>query len=114
MDQALPPDDPLRAHFSGKRKWERIPCLREVVVEGVTGNFDGIVSDISEGGALLEVTTPTFYEAEQSDGFSLVHREFPNGLVIHFKDSGVRVEADVVRITPEGGHGLSLGCRFSR
>jgi PilZ domain len=112
----LPHPDPLVAHFSGKRRFERVPFTCPVDALGKGGEFAATVHDVSEGGVLLQVTDPRFYEdaPPPGDGFTLVARAFPEGLRIRFPGSEVVMAAEVVRITSEAEGALCLGCRFVR
>jgi hypothetical protein len=109
-----PPDDPLRALFSGKREHERIRYDRPVNVLGHDRKYVGLLVDLSEGGALLSIVDPAFYAEHEDnpDGLTLVQRAFPDGLSVDFGIESLSEQAQVVRITAEEDGSLSLGCKF--
>jgi len=113
MDRALPPDDPLHARFTGKRRWIRMPGNHPVEVRGRRQGFTGTVLDLSRGGLRVAVKDPTFYEGTE-DGLALVMRRFPRGATIRFVDEGIARRVRIVRITPHEGLWLCLGCEFEK
>lgn len=113
MDPQPPPHDPLRAHFSGKRRWIRLPADHPVELRGRKHGFTARVLDLSRGGLLIAVKDPEFYEGTDN-GLSLVAQRFPRGATIRFLDEGVARRVRIVRITPHEGLWLSLGCEFEK
>jgi hypothetical protein len=112
MDAHDPATDPLLARFSGKRRWERTALRRPVLLVGEGAAFEAALTDLSEGGALVDVTDEAFYGDE--DGLSLVRRTFPAGLEIRVGTEEAGLRAQVVRILPQETGRLALGCRFER
>lgn len=113
MDRAPPPDDPLHARFTGKRRWIRMPGSHLVEVRGRKQGFNGTVLDLSRGGLRVAVKDPTFYEGAE-DGLALVMKRFPRGATVRFVDEGIARRVRIVRITPHEGHWLCLGCEFEK
>ncbi len=114
MAAPLPEQDPLAAHFSGKRRHDRVPCPRPVELCGATGRVVAQLHDLSAGGAHVEVLDEAFYLSgrEGEASLALVERAFPDGLVLHFSPEDVHVAADIVRIVPHENGLLGMGCRF--
>ena len=111
MERSVPPDDPLFAHFHGRRRWTRDPCERPIRLEGADGAFDGLALDVSPGGILAAVEDPSFYEGSDA-GFVRVLQVFPSGVVIRFLAEEVAVPARIVRILPHGEDRIALGCQL--
>jgi hypothetical protein len=113
MDIQPPPDDPLHALFSGKRRWIRMPGEHPVELRGRKSGFTGRILDLSRGGLRVAVKDPLFYEGGEN-GLALVLRRFPRGATIRFVDEGIARRVRIVRITPHQGMWLSLGCEFEK
>ena len=113
MDAKPPPNDPLRRHLSGKRRWMRVPAEHPVELRSRKIGFAGQVLDLSRGGLRVVVEDPAFY-AGSDDGLALVVRRFPRGATIRFVDEGIARRIRIVRIMPHKEIHLSLGCAFEK
>ena len=111
MDIALPPDDPLHALFTGKRKWIRVPSSHAVTVQGEGGPYAGRVLELSRGGICLILEDDRFYETGV-DGFAFVIQRFPDGADIRFTEQGLSRHVGIIRITLHDNRWLALGCQF--
>jgi hypothetical protein len=107
------PDDPLRRHLSGKRRWIRMPAEHPVELRSRKVAFAGLVLDLSRGGLRVVVEDPAFYEGSD-DGLALVLRRFPRGATIRFVDEGIARRIRIVRIMPHKERCLSMGCAFEK
>jgi hypothetical protein len=107
-----PPDDPLAAHFAGKRRWARFSADTSVGLQGNGATFEARLLDLSRGGFLAAIEDPAFYADAAEDGLALVHARFPEGVRVRFPETGIERRAQIVRLTPHGEGGIALGCRF--
>lgn len=113
MATVLPPDDPLRARFTGKRRWLRMPGDQPVELRAQKTGFSGRILDLSRGGLRVAVQDPAFYDAS-ADGLTLVMQRFPRGATVRFVEEGIARRVRIVRITPHQGLWLALGCEFEK
>lgn len=111
MDIALPPDDPLRALFTGKREWIRVPSSHAVTVQGEGGPYTGRVLELSRGGICLILEDDRFYETGV-DGFAFVIQRFPDGADVRFTEHDLARHVRIIRITLHDNRWLALGCQF--
>ncbi len=120
MSQTQTHSDPLRAFLWGKRHSQRHALAVDVDIRGVFGSIEALTVDVSASGVLMRVAEstlkPSSADAGEVDPFVLVQTHFRSPFAMRFRQSGVKVHAELVRLDmriDEPGF-LFLGCRFAR
>lgn len=117
MSSAPPLADPLRAFLSGKRRSPRVAMHLDAHVHAAALDVRARVMDVSEGGALVAISSTDLAEEGLGGGLAMMslHERLAAGfrLVVH----GVDLERDAVAVrvaTRMGENDLTyVGCRFT-
>jgi hypothetical protein len=114
------PGEQLDAMLSGKRRHLRRRLDLPLRIKGVHREFEGRARDLSEGGALIELTQAELAgepgaSLRPAEQLALIETHFRDSFDVQFPEQGVVIEAALVRMTvrPDAPELLLLGCQFA-
>ncbi|MCA9315967.1 MAG: PilZ domain-containing protein [Planctomycetes bacterium] len=117
MSSAPPLADPLRAFLSGKRRSPRVEMRLDAHVHAAALSVRAQVMDVSEGGALVAISSSDLAEEGLADGLALMslHERLAAGFRLVLDGVGLERDALAVRVATRMGEDdlTYVGCRFT-